>query len=404
MIDIFSKRSAFATNPIREEDTAAEHLEREGTHVIRLNTGDPAVYMPTPRYIIDAYVRALQEGRTSYSRSEGIVALADAVAHRYSRMYGVDFGGDAVVVTQGISEGLGIINSALIDEGDRACIFRPYYPAYMTNLRLAGGETVRCGYNEDSGWSIDTDEVEKALGQAGGVIKYMLITNPNNPTGTVLGRDVLSELVDIANDHELLIMSDEIYDEIVFNGASFTSIAQLARGVPHVILNGVSKNFDATGFRIGFIVVPEQDETSLALRQKFLDYVRVRLSANTPAEYACAEAFNNVAEHTRATKAMVAEIQDRVNYSVDLLEENEYMSVVRPEGAFYAFPRLDLSSLAFQSDTEFVRGLLDEEHVQITRGSGFGEPSHIRLVCLPPKEILGDAINRINSFCSRHAR
>ncbi len=405
MKDLFSKRSAFAVNPIREEDTAAEEMKRSGIDVIKLNTGDPAVYMPTPDYITDAYINALKQKKTSYSRAEGVPELLNAVSNRYKRLFNVDFDPESVITTQGLSEALGIINSALINESEYAFIFRPHYPAYMTNIRLAGGDAIFGRYYEDKNWATNVDDVKRTLkDSAGKRIKYMMITNPNNPTGTVLDANVLKELVDIANEYDLLLISDEIYDEIVFNGARFTSICQIAKGIPHMVMNGVSKNFDSTGFRVGFMIVPEEDEVSKALKKKFSDYARIRLSVNTPAEYASAEALNNVKQHDIEIKHMVSEIQDRINHACSILDENPYLSYVKPNGAFYIFPKIDLDRLAFKDDKEFVSSLLREEHVQITRGSGFGEPSHIRIVSLPPKEILGEAVKRINRFCKNHAK
>ncbi len=405
MKDLFSKRSAFAINPIREEDTAAEEMRKSGIDVIKLNTGDPAVYMPTPDYITDAYIDALKHKKTSYSRAEGVPELLDAVAKRYKRLYNVDFGQNSVITTQGLSEAISMIDSALINDGEFAFLFRPYYPAYMTNLRLAGGDAVFGRYYESDNWNTKVEDVKQTLKAAKGKkIKYMMITNPNNPTGTVLTRNVLKELVDIANEHDLLLISDEIYDEIVFNGASFTSLCQIAKGMPHMVLNGISKNFDATGFRVGFMIIPEEDEVSKALRQKFSDYARIRLSSNTPAEYACVEALNNVEQHGIEIKKMVGEIQDRINHASKLLDENPFLNYAKPNGAFYIFPKIDLDRLDFKDDREFVRALLNEEHVQLTRGSGFGEPSHIRIVSLPPKEILGEAVKRVNRFCQKHAK
>ena len=405
MDDLFSKRSAFAINPIREEDNAAEALRKKGVQVIKLSTGDPAAYMPTPDYITNAYINALRQKKTAYSMAEGVPELTDAVAKRYKRLYNTDFDDKSVITTQGLSEAINIIDNALVNEGEFAFLFRPYYPAYMTNLRLAGGDAIFGRYYEDENWGTRIDDIKHTFNHSKGKkIKYMMITNPNNPTGTVLSRKVLKEIVDIANEHDLLLISDEIYDEIIFNGAKLVSVCQLAKGMPHMILNGVSKNFDATGFRIGFMIIPEEDAVSAALRQKFVNYARIRLSVNTPAEYACVEALNNVKEHAKEVHNMVKEIQLRINYTSKLLDENPYLSYVKPNGAFYIFPKIDLSTLEFKDDAEFVRAFLEEEHVQLTRGSGFGEPSHIRIVSLAPKELLGEAVKRLNRFCKNHTK
>ena len=323
-------------------------------------------------------------------------------------MYGINASKDDVVVTQGISEGLEFINCALINPGDYAVLFTPYYVQYITDLKLFGGNPLLCKYNEKRSWDVDIDGLEQSIRKVaakgrGSRIKYLMLTNPDNPTGKVLQRKTLKKIVDIANDNDIFVISDEIYDEIVYNGSKFTSVAEVAKGVPHAILNGASKNFDATGFRLGFALLPEADKKSSLLKEKLKDYAAVRLSANVPAQYAFAKAMNDVRAHSASIKKMRDGIESRVNYAVSLLNKNPYLKTQVPTGAFYIFSRVDLKALGFKTDKEFTDALLEEEHVQVVRGSGFGLPSHIRIVALAPKEILGYAINKINAFCERHA-
>ncbi len=400
-----SKLSRYATNPIEEDDAIAERLEHRGKGIIRLNKGDPAVYFPTPDYIKRAYVRAIMQGKTGYARPGGARELVDAVIARYRRMYGLGLDGDDVVVTQGVSEALYMLNSALLDPGDRAILFKPYYTQYVPYVGLAGGREYLLDYKESLGWGIDVDELDRRVRKLKhkARIKYLMVTNPNNPTGTVLGRSTLKSVVELANEHGITLVSDEIYDEIVYNGAKFTSVATLAKGVPHVILNGASKDFDATGFRIGFAIVPGDDAKSASLKRKIADFASVRVSANAPAQYAVAEGMNNRKEHAKAIRSMVREIEERVNFAVKLLGENQYLETVRPQGAFYIFPKVDLKALKFKSDKEFVDAFLKSEYVQLTRGSGFGSPGHIRIVSLPPKGELEAAITRLNEFCNKEA-
>jgi aspartate aminotransferase len=403
-----SSRSKYAVNPLREDDSIVQALRSKGKKVISLNIGNPPLYFPTPRYIIDAYIGALKEGRTGYSEADGIPELREAVAMRYRRMYGVRASKDDVVVTQGISEALEFMNCALINPGDYGVLFIPYYVQYITHLKLFGGNPLMCNYDENRNWDVDTDELDKSIKKiraAGKAdrIKYLMLTNPDNPTGKVLERKTLKKIVDIANNNDIFIVSDEIYDEITYNGAKFTSVAEIAKGVPHAILNGASKNYDATGFRLGFVLLPEKDRKSTLLKESFRDYAAVRLSANVPAQYAMAKAMNNVRAHNAAIRKMRDEIQDRVNYAVGLLQKNPYLKTQRPKGAFYIFSRVDLKALGFRSDKDFADALLKEEYIQVVRGSGFGMSSHIRIVSLAPKEILGYAIDKINSFCERHA-
>ena len=398
-----SKLSRYAINPIEEDDAIAEQLEAKGKKIIRLNKGDPAAYFPTPDYIKRAYVRAIIQNRTGYARPEGAKELVEAVMARYRRMHGLELGEEDVVVTQGVSEALYMLNAALLDPGDRAILFKPYYTQYIPYVGLAGGGECILDYKERMGWGIDVDELERRIKglKHKARIKYMLITNPNNPTGTVLGRKTLESVVDLANEHDITLVSDEIYDEIVYNGAKFTSISELAKGMPYVILNGASKDFDATGFRIGFALVPGNDNRSALLKRKFANFASVRVSANSPAQYAVAEGMRDIKAHNAALRSMVRKIEARVNFAMKLLNENPYLDTARPQGAFYIFPKVDLKALKFKNDKEFVDAFLKSKYVQLTRGSGFGSPGHIRIVSLPPKKELEVAITRLNEFCKK---
>ncbi|MDE1869422.1 MAG: pyridoxal phosphate-dependent aminotransferase [Candidatus Micrarchaeota archaeon] len=403
---VLSERSKYAFNPIDEDNEVAEKLVKSGKRVVALNRGDISLYFPTPKYIERAYINAIKSNKTSYTRSSGIHELIEAVQGRYKRMYKINLKEEDIITTQGVSEGLYFLNASLLNSGNHAIIFRPYYTQYIPSIELAEGRAYYLDYNEESGWDINTDELEehiRRMKEKRG-IKYIMITNPNNPTGTVLKRKTLEKIVDLANEHKLILVSDEIYDEIVYNNAKFTSVAQIAKGIPHIILNGASKNLDATGFRIGFMIVPGQDKTSMELKKKFADFASVRVSANGPAQWAVAEAMSNVKEHNKATKSMVKEIESRVNFAYKLLGENPYLQTVKPNSAYYIFPRIDLKSLNYNTDKEFVDDFLRQKLVQITRGSGFGAKSHIRIVSLPPKPILEKAILSLNEFCEKKAK
>ncbi len=404
---VLSASSKYVYSAIREEDDFADGLRKQGKTVVKLSSGDPALYYPTPKYIIDAYVEALVKGKTSYSRSQGVIELVDAVIERYRSRYGLSMGERDVMVTSGVAEALTFLNSALLDPGDTALILKPYYTQYPVAIRMFGGRFLLGQYDESDDWNIDLEGLAKLFrrkGKGSRGVKYLLMTNPNNPTGTVLPRRALEEVVELANEHHVLLVSDEIYDEIIFGGGSFTSVGELAKGMPHVILNGASKAFDATGFRIGYVLVPEGDRKSDELKRKITDYCRVRLCANTPAQYAIASAMNNRAEHQKTVSKMVESIEGIVETAMKLLGENPSLSAVRPNGAFYIFPKIDMRSLDFADDKEFVHALLGEKLVQTTRGSGFGAPNHFRIVALAPKDVMSDSIERINEFCRKHSR
>ncbi len=405
--NLLSKKSMYVENLILELNPLAEKLERSGKKIIKLHRGDPPHYFPTPKYIIDAYIDALKKGETYYSRAQGCRELVNAVAFRYKK-YGMNLNEDDIIITAGVSEALLFLNSALLDKGDRAVTLRPYYPQYVMRMREEEGVPIIGRMMLEHDWAVDTDGLRKSLKMKNATgkhhPKYMVITNPHNPTGKVLERKDLQEIVDIANENDLLLISDEIYDELVYNNHTFTSLGQVANGVPHMIFNGSSKNFDSTGFRIGFMVIPGTDKVSETLKAKFSDYALARLSVNTPAEYAVAEAIMNTKEHDKAINTMVTEIEKRANLVVDLLRENPYITVNKSGGSFYIFPKLDFASLTFKDCKDFITSLLIEEGVQLTGGAPFGEPDHFRVVALPPEDTLRDAIGRLNNFCIKHKK
>ncbi len=404
LMELFSNSSGYAGNPVEEQDMIARALIKKGKKVIKINRGDPAVYFKTPKYIVDAYVKALRNNRSYYEYFYGAQELREAVAARYRRMYSLSLNVEEdIIVTNGVSEALIFLNNVLMNRGDRAVMFKPFYTLYINLLEISGGKAVYGNYNEKDNWLIDLDHLRRTL-RGMKRLKYMLITNPNNPTGTVLGRKTIKEVVDIANENDLILVSDEIYDEILFNNAKFTSLAQLAKGTKHAILNGASKNLDSPGFRMGYIIIPGDDKVSSGLKELVVKYAQMRLSVNTPAQYAVAEGMNNIKEHRKAMSYMVGEMADRANFTYKLINESKYMEAVKPNGAFYVFPKLNIRDMKIKDDTEFTRRLLLEANVQVTRGSGFGSKNHIRIVTLPDKNIIQEAMDRIEGFCRKNKR
>ncbi len=401
---ILSKRSKFADSIFSEEGRYADLLAKEGERITSLDSGDPVKYFKTPDYVINSYIKALKDGKTFYTKGDGLADLKDAVIKRYRRMYNADFDRDSVVVTHGLSEGISMINSAFVDRGDNVMLFRPYYMQYPVYVNMNEGKVITQDYNEDNDWSIEIDAVRKGISKLRKLPKYMMVTNPNNPTGTVLPRRVLKELVDTANEHGIFIISDEIYDEMVFGNVRYTSISEVAKGVPHMIMNGASKNFDATGFRIGFLITPGKDKKSIEVKNKLIDYALTRLCVNTTAQYAIADAMNNQRVHNVETRRIAKEIEKRVMFSFKLLSENEYVKTVKPHAAFYLFPKIRFDMLKIKSDKDFVYRLMKDKGVWVREGSGFGAPDHFRIVSLAPKDILEDAILKINDFCRKNKR
>lgn len=386
-----AERMEHAHYPIRELFPIAEEIKRTGAEIYNASIGDPVPYFGAAKYIVKAYCKALKEGKASYSRSPGDFEFLDEIAKRYKRLYNLDIDSSKIYVTQGLSEAVAFLAECLIEKGRGAVLFNPYYPVYAPMVRLFGGSVVLSSLNEERGWTPSAEELKERVRKAkeeGVDLKFMLIINPNNPTGSMCSRKDLEELVEVAKDNDLLIISDEIYDEIILVKERMTCIGEVAKGVPHVIMNGLSKNWGGTGFRIGWVIIPEEDDSSKKLREGIGNLATMRLCASTPAQVAGVEALRNVKAHRRFLNYMVRNIRERAEFMQKRLNEIDGVSCQKAKGAFYLFPRIDLSRTHFKNDKEFCTELLRREHVWVTRGSGFGLEGHLRTTALPPIEIL----------------
>lgn len=399
-----SKKLSHTGDPIGENADLVDNLQKNGVKPIKLIMGDPARYFKIQDNVIKAYQTAVAEGKNFYLEGQGLEELREAVTERYSRMYNVDFDKNNVIITQGVVEALQFLNHTLIYGGDPAILVAPFFTQYIPSITLHEGVPLLAHYNESKDWDLDIDDIKQTLKKAKQKPKYLLITNPSNPTGTVSSEKSLKEVVEFAKDNDLFLVADEVYDEIVYNGAKFVSLSKLAKGIPHMIFNGASKNYLATGFRVGFSIIPENDPKSRALLEAFVKLSYSRLSANTPSQYAMLEGLRNTAEHAKAMSYFVPQIAKRSNTAAKLVNETEYLTTVQPNSAFYIFPRINFDLLTIKDDTTFVRELLKEVHVQLTRGSNFGMPGYIRIVTLPDESSLTDAIGRIERFCKAHSK
>ena len=392
-----SKNSKPVGNPIRKLDLLAEKLLNEGKKVIKLNTGDPARYFSPPKSLEKAYIKAIKEKKFFYSSSVGVRELRGEIAKRYKRDYNLEVSEDRIIVAQGISELIYFLNASIIDKRDSAILFKPFYPPYLPNLSFFGGKPLFSELDEEKDWQLDTDNLRRKIKREKKKPKYLLIINPNNPTGSVFDRKKLEEIVEIAKDFDIFLVSDEIYDELVYDG-KFTSICEVAKGIPYVIFNGASKSYVATGLRLGYAIFPEDDKKSEELYKKFVDFASLRVCGNTPAQYAFAEALKNEKEHKAFLKKFLRELKKRIYLSTKLANEIDCLKVKKPKAAFYIFPKVDFSKLKIKSDKKLVEELLISKYIQVVDGAGFGSPGHIRIVTLADEETLKEAFQRISEF------
>jgi len=391
---VFSRAVSEIRYAIRELAPLARRLETEGKGVIYLNIGDPLKYdFETPSHIIDAMYEAAKDLNANYySPSQGLPELRSAIAEDESKYNKIDLSSEDIVVTQGVSEGIQFVCRALLEEGDEVLVPSPSYPLYLSMPVLVNARPIEYRLYEDEGWVPDIEDMRKKISER---TKLIVIINPNNPTGALYSEKVIREIVDLAGEFGIPILSDEIYNRIIYGG-KFVSPATVSKDVPVIVLNGFSKAYLMTGWRLGYLYM---SDPSREIKDVFIEHIvklaMNRLSPNTPAQYGALAALRGERSHI---KEMVDKIKRRVDRFVSWINDIDGMSVVEPQGAFYIFPRLTLNDEL--NDREFVIRLLKNYFVFVVYGSGFGSygSKHIRIVTLPPIEIIDEAMERISVF------
>lgn len=373
---------------IRDVVVPATELEKKGITVIKLNIGDPLKFdFETPHHMTEALCQAAKDNMNFYGPSEGLPRLREAICKREQSLNGRTCSPGQIIVTNGISEGISMLFGALLEPSDEILVPGPTYPPYMAYTRFYGGNPVSYRTIEEEGWVPDIEDMEAKISKK---TKAITVINPNNPTGAVYPKKVLMELQRVAADHDILLITDEIYDEMVFDKPHETFPVTDA---PMVIVNGFSKVYLATGWRIGYAVFCNCDE----LKEGVLRQARIRLCTNTLCQVAAAEALEGSQEHI---PLLVKKLKERRDFAWKRLNEIEGVSASKPEGAFYIFPKIPA-----RDDKKFVLDLLKEKHVLFVHGSGFCPEfgkGHLRSVVLPTIDVLEEAYNRLEEFVKAH--
>jgi len=388
-----SKKVVGVEYAIRDIVLAARKVEQSGMKVDYLNIGDPVQFgFQPPDNVKQALINSINKGENYYSTSEGLLELREEIAKKENAK-GLSISADDVLITNGVSEGLDMVISSIVEEGDEVLLPGPYYPPYASYVRLHGGVPVEFSVDLNNS-TPDIDDIKSKITSK--TVAICLIS-PNNPTGVVFNENALKKLVDIANEHNLYIICDEIYDQIIFDD-KFVGIGKVAGDSPVIILNGFSKVHLMSGWRIGYIAFnrsPQLEE----LREHLPKLARVRIATNLPIQYAALESLRGSQNYIND---FVSEMKKHRDLVVRRLNEMPGLSCSNPKGAFYAFPKIEDNT--FGSDKEFVTKLLESKGVLTVHGSGFGEQygsGHFRLVYLPNLEILNSAMDKIEEFVSQ---
>ncbi len=387
-----SKKVIGVEYAIRDIVLAARKVEQKGMRVDYLNIGDPVQFgFQPPDNVKQAFIDAISRGDNFYASSEGLLELRQEIAKKENAK-GLSIDADDILITNGVSEGLDMVISSIVEEGDEVLLPGPYYPPYASYVRLHGGVPVEFAVDLNNS-TPDIDDMKSKITPK--TVAICLIS-PNNPTGVVFNEKALRELVDLANQHGLYIICDEIYDQIVFDD-KFVGIGKVAGDSPIIVLNGFSKVHLMSGWRIGYIAFNQSPQLK-ELREHLPKLARVRIATSLPVQYAALESLRGPQDYIGK---FVSEIKKHRDLVVRRLNEMPGLSCPNPRGAFYAFPKIEDDR--FGTDKEFVTRLLEQKGVLTVHGSGFGEQygsGHFRLVYLPSLQVLDSAMNKIEEFVS----
>jgi aspartate/methionine/tyrosine aminotransferase len=393
-----TERTRSVEYAIRDVLTFARKLEKQGRKILYLNIGDPCKYdFDTPEHIKKALIEAVEGGTNWYAPSEGLPELREAICDKERQVNSVKIQPDDVIVTQGISEAIQMLMAAVVEAGDEVLVPGPTYPPYMSYVKFFGGKPISYETVEGSNWQPNIDDLEEKITSS---TRAIVLINPNNPTGALYSEKAVKAIIDIAGEQDLLLVSDEIYDRIVFK-KGFVSAAHVSKDVPVVGMNGFSKTYLMTGWRLGYMYFHDPANELVELKECVAKETRIRLSANAPVQKAGVAALQGSQNHIQD---MTEKLRQRRDYAWKRLNQMTGISCAKPEGAFYVFPKVEQVGARWKTDGNFCRQLLEKTGVLTVHGSGFDETfgsGHFRAVILPPMETLEEALDHLEDFMSK---
>ena len=374
----------------------AQRLESEGHKVMKLNIGNPAPFgFEAPEAILVDMIHNLPAAQ-GYSDSRGIFQARTAVANFYQGEGLLDVTVDDVFLGNGVSEMISMTLQALVDDGDEVLVPAPDYPLWTAAVTLAGGRAVHYLCDEADGWNPNLEDIESRVTER---TRAIVLINPNNPTGAVYSEHIVKGFVEIARRHDLVLLADEIYEKILYDGARHVHAAAFADDILCLTYSGLSKAYRIAGFRSGWVVVTGARHRAADFLEGLTLLANMRMCANVPAQHAIQTALGghqSINDLVLPGGRLVAQ-RDAAHA---LLTQIPGVTCVKPQGALYLFPRLDPEVYPIEDDQAFVIDLLRETHILITNGTGFNwpAPDHVRIVTLPSVEDLTYAIGRIADF------
>lgn len=388
-------KKAMEINPsITLEITAkAKELKESGVDIASFGAGEPD--FNTPSNIIKAATLAMESGKTKYTATNGILELRQAVCNKFKKDNNLSYEPSQIIISTGAKQSLANAFLAILNPGDEVIIPTPYWVSYPELVKIAGGVPVYCNSKRENDYKYTLEELNEVLSDK---TKAILINSPNNPTGSIYNKEELEVIANFAKDNDILIISDEIYEKLIYDGEKHISIASLSEDALNrtIVINGLSKSYAMTGWRIGY----SASNKEIA---KLMSSLQSHITSNTSsiAQYGALEALTGSQE---SINHMVKEFDSRRKYMINRINNFKDISIIKPKGAFYIM--VDISKYygksykgkVIESSLDFAKQILEEEKVAVIPGIGFGLDKYIRLSYATSMEVIEKGLNRIEEF------
>lgn len=374
----------------------AHRMEAEGQRVLKLNIGNMAPFgLSAPESMVRSVIAHLPESE-GYADSRGIYSARTAVANYY-QAHGLDVDVDQVLLGNGVSELISMVLQGMINIGDEILVPAPDYPLWTAQVTLTGGTAVHYLCDESNGWQPDLDDIRSKITPR---TRGIVVINPNNPTGAVYSLETLQAIAELAREHGLILLSDEIYEKIVYAGQHIHTASIAGPDVLCLTFSGLSKAYRVCGYRSGWLVVTGPLRLAESLWEGLILLSNMRMCANVPAQHAVQTALGGYQSIEDLIKPG-GRLHDQLELSAKLLNEIPGVSCVPAKAALYLFPRLDQEVFGITDDEDWCLELLRKKKILVSHGRGFNwpHPDHFRLVALPEEEVLVEALGRLAEFC-----
>lgn len=386
---------AMKINPsITLEITAkAKELKESGVDVVSFGAGEPD--FNTPENIIEAAIKAMKDGKTKYTPTSGILDLRKSICDKFKKDNELNYDTDQIVVSTGAKQSLANTFLAILNEGDEVIIPTPYWVSYPELVKLAGGVPVFINANKENDYKYSVKELRNLITSK---TKAILVNSPNNPTGSIYTREELTEIAELAKEYDLIIISDEIYEKLIYDNEKHISIASISKDSYErtIVINGLSKAYAMTGWRIGYSASSKEIAKLMSSVQS-----HVTSNINSISQYAAIEALNGPQD---SIKIMIKEFEKRRNYMIDRINKIHGLSIIRPKGAFYIMVCIEnyfgkkINGEIINTSLDFSKSLLNEENVAVIPGIAFGLDNYIRLSYATSMEIIEEGLNRLEKY------